>query len=353
MITLTSGNLLESSAEALVNTVNTVGIMGKGIALQFKKAFPDNFREYEAACKAGVVRVGAMFITAPNRLHGPRYLINFPTKRHWKGKSRIQDIEEGLKALTKDVQRLRIRSIAIPPLGCGLGGLPWPDVKSMIEAAFANLPGVQVFLYQPVGAPAAAAMPNRTTRPEMTKGRAAFLGILGRYCELLFEPCLSLLEVQKLCYFMQIAGEPLRLNYYKSFYGPYADNLRHVLNLLEGHYIVGWGDASNSPLTKIALLPGAFDEAMFYLDSCSDSKLRFERVACLAEGYESAYGMELLATVHWLATKEYAGDTCNAEEILEGVRSWTSRKSKLFKLQHIAIALKHLQSGCWLSSQTS
>ena len=140
MIEPGTGDLLRADVEALVNTVNTEGVMGKGIALQFKQAFPANFKAYEAACQAGQVVPGRMFIFDNGRLINPQYVINFPTKRHWRGKSRIADIESGLKSLMADVRRLGLRSIAVPPLGCGLGGLDWREVRPMIESAFSELP---------------------------------------------------------------------------------------------------------------------------------------------------------------------------------------------------------------------
>lgn len=149
MIELYTGNVLRADAEALVNTVNCVGVMGKGIALQFKQAFPENFRAYETACHAGMVVPGRMFIFDSGRLINPRYLINFPTKRHWRDKSRMADIRAGLKALIDDVRRLGVRSIAVPPLGCGLGGLNWREVRPMIEGAFSELPDVKVLLFEP------------------------------------------------------------------------------------------------------------------------------------------------------------------------------------------------------------
>jgi O-acetyl-ADP-ribose deacetylase (regulator of RNase III) len=139
MIELKTGNLLSENAEALVNTVNCVGIMGKGIALQFKRAYPENFRQYEKACKAGVVQPGHMFIFPTSNLSNPKYIINFPTKRHWRNKSKIEDIQSGLITLVEQVKLLGITSIAIPPLGCGNGGLNWADVKPLIESAFSQL----------------------------------------------------------------------------------------------------------------------------------------------------------------------------------------------------------------------
>lgn len=137
MLEICSGNLLEANAEALVNPVNCVGVMGKGLALQFKKAFPENFEEYQRACQDGEVKPEQMFIVPTGYLTHPHYIINFPTKRHWKKLSHIEDIEVGLQALIEAVRWLKIRSVAVPPLGCGNGGLAWSRVAPMIEAAFA------------------------------------------------------------------------------------------------------------------------------------------------------------------------------------------------------------------------
>ncbi len=148
MIEYKQGNLLEENTEAIVNTVNCVGVMGKGIALQFKQAFPENFRQYKKACDSKEVRPGKMFISDTGKLF-PRYIINFPTKRHWRGKSKIEDIETGLKSLVDSVRRFNIKSIAIPPLGCGNGGLNWGQVKPMIANAFIKLPDVTVIIFEP------------------------------------------------------------------------------------------------------------------------------------------------------------------------------------------------------------
>jgi O-acetyl-ADP-ribose deacetylase (regulator of RNase III) len=164
MIERTQGDLLKADAEALVNTVNCVGAMGKGIALQFKKAFPENFEAYAAACRREEVRPGRMFVFATGQMFNPRFIINFPTKRHWRGKSRYEDITSGLKALVQEVRTRKIRSIAVPPLGSGLGGLQWSKVKRMIEAAFEELPEVRVMLYEPKGNPDDVDMPVGTPR---------------------------------------------------------------------------------------------------------------------------------------------------------------------------------------------
>lgn len=348
MIELTRGNLLEAPVDALVNTVNCVGYMGKGIALQFKQAFPANFKHYEAACHAGDMVPGKMMIHDNGGLVNPRYIINFPTKRHWKGKSRIEDIESGLKALVADVQRLGIRSIAVPPLGCGLGGLEWRVVRPMIEQAFAGLPDVQVLLFEPAGAPEAKAMPVRTERPHMTPARALFIKLMDAYSALDYSR--TLLEVQKLAYFLQEAGEPLRLNYETGHYGPYAPNLNKVLEVMEGHFIRGYGD-SQKPDAEIELLPGAVDEASAFLADKRDSLTRLEQVADLIEGFETPYGMELLATVHWVA--HYGGRQGEAPAVdmdtaIDVVHAWNPRKQNIFKPDHIRAAWMQLAQRGWM-----
>jgi O-acetyl-ADP-ribose deacetylase (regulator of RNase III) len=149
MIELRRGDLLKQNAEALVNAVNCVGVMGRGIALQFRQAFPENFKIYEAACKRGEVKPGEMLVFDTHQVTNPRYIINFPTKRHWRDQSRITDIESGLEALVEEVHDRGISSIAVPALGCGLGGLKWSEVRPRIEKAFAKVPDVQVWLFEP------------------------------------------------------------------------------------------------------------------------------------------------------------------------------------------------------------
>lgn len=154
VISLTQGDLLKlNDVDAIVNAVNCVGVMGKGIALQFKSTWPNNFAEYTAACKAGQVRPGRMFIHDSGGLAKPNYIVNFPTKDHWRGASKMAFIRDGLVDLVAQVRRLGIQSIAIPPLGCGNGGLDWAEVHPLIEAAFEALPEIDVRLFEPGGLP--------------------------------------------------------------------------------------------------------------------------------------------------------------------------------------------------------
>jgi len=344
MIELRRGDILRAEAEALVNTVNCVGVMGRGIALQFKKAFPEMFREYKRACDAQTVVPGVVLVHEVGRLHGPRFVISVPTKRHWRGKSRLEDVKLGLDALVREVQSRGIRSIAVPPLGCGLGGLAWDEVRPLIEEAFSTLPEVELMVYEPAGPPAAEKMVKADEVPKMTVGRAALLGLMRRYLSAAMDPDVTLLEVHKLLYFLQEAGEGLRLRYAKGTYGPYAENLRHVLSLVEGHFISGYGDASDQPDRVIELKPHASDQAEAYLREHEVTLSRFERVASLIEGFETPYGMELLSTVHWVASQEGAG---TADDAVRLTYSWNQRKN-MFQEEHIRAAWKVLRSKGWL-----
>jgi O-acetyl-ADP-ribose deacetylase (regulator of RNase III) len=350
MIEVTHGNILEADAEALVNTVNCVGVMGKGIALQFKQAFPDNFAQYERACRNKEMRPGRMFITATDRLVNPRIIINFPTKRHWKGKSRLQDIRSGLGALIADIKRLEIRSIAVPPLGCGNGGLDWAQVKPLIVTAFAELPEIQVLLFEPQAAPDAEAMPVATRKPDMTRARALLIRLMEVYREQGYK--LTRLEIQKLAYFLQEGGEPMRLRYVKHQYGPYADNLNHVLQHIEGHYIRGYGDRSSSNRAAIYPTPEGVEAARAFLVSSADVTERLDRVSRLIEGFETPYGLELLATVHWVAKSSPQAAT-GISVAIQKVQDWSSRKRERFRPDHIQNAWRRLKDEQWLEQFVS
>jgi len=350
MIVEGRGNLLDADVDALVNTVNTVGVMGKGIALQFRRAYPEMYRDYVRAAKAGDVQLGRMHVWATKALTGPRYVINFPTKGHWRSRSRLADIDRGLVDLVRVVRELDITSLAVPPLGCGQGGLDWWDVEPRIRAALGELPEVDVVLYPPEATPPSTAMRTGTERPDMTPGRAALIHLLHRYEERALQ--VSLIEVQKLLYFLQVAGEPLRLRYLKGLYGPYADNLRHVLTLVEGHHLVGFGDGT-APVRDaepIRVLTGSELEAERALLAHPETVARIDRVLALAEGFESAYGMELLASVHWVATREEPSAATDAELAAKLVHRWTPRKGRMFTSEHVRAAWECLRDRGWLAA---
>ena len=339
MIGRAKGNLIVADVEALVSTVNCEGFMGKGLALQFKKAFPENFDAYQRASRAGEVQPGKMFVFPTRSIVNPKYIINFPTKRRWREKSKLADIESGLKALVEVIRDLGIKSVAVPPLGCGLGGLKWRDVGPRIENAFRQLPDVEVLLFEPSRSPEAKAMPVRTKRPKLTLARALLIRLMQQYSRMAYR--LTLLEIQKMAYFLQESGQPLQLNYVAHVYGPYAHNLNKVLEILEGHFIRGYGD-TQKPDVEIKLLPGAAKAAEEFLAGQVDSGPRLQRVAEIIEGFETPYGMELLSSVHWVATHQ-APTSLSADEAVQAIHCWNERKRQMFRPDHIRVAWDRLR----------
>jgi O-acetyl-ADP-ribose deacetylase (regulator of RNase III) len=319
-----TGNILAEDVEALVNTVNCVGIMGRGVALQFKNAYPANYKAYTAACKSGEVLPGRMFVYENELMFNPRYIINFPTKRHWKGKSRLEDIDAGLVALEREIRSRNIRSIAIPPLGCGLGGLDWSEVRPRIESALHAISDLKVIVFEPAVAPVRERSNASRDVPKMTPGRAALVALIERYLNGMLDPFISLLEVHKLMYFLQAAEEPLRLKFTKAPYGPYAENLRHVLHAVEGHLVSGYADGGDAPNKQLTLVPCACEDAKAFLDTQEPTRRRLERVADLVEGFETPFGLELLSTVHWVVTNESAA---TYDGVVEKTYAWNERKN--------------------------
>jgi len=347
-VQIKSGDLLKETTDAIVNTVNCVGVMGKGIALQFKQRWPKNFKEYEAASKRKEIKPGKMFVYDLGEWEKPRYIINFPTKVHWRGDSKLEYVEDGLRDLVKQVKRLGIKSISLPPLGCGNGGLDWDDVRELIFAAFKDHPEINIHLFEPKGAPPAREMVNRTAKPNLTPVRAAIIKVISIYREM--EYGLTRIELQKLAYFLEKAGQPLKLDFVKDNYGPYSDKLRHVLKALDGHYIVGVGDFAGE--SEIGVLPGAVAEADEFIKTSGDDDLAFqvERVRNLIQGFETPYGMELLATVHWVATQEPNVHT--VDDAIAAVHKWNARKRAILREDHIRLAWQRLNNEGWFKQPT-
>jgi O-acetyl-ADP-ribose deacetylase (regulator of RNase III) len=344
VIEFKQGDILTDNSEAIVNTVNCVGFMGRGIALQFKRAYPDNFKQYAAACKRDEVKPGRMLVYETGKLTNPKLIINFPTKRHWRGKSRMEDIDAGLTALVQVIQERQIRSIAIPPLGAGLGGLDWQRVRPRIERALAEVPHVQAAIYEPHVAPMPLSATKAAKAPTMTAGRAAIVRLMHQYLSGLLDPFITLLEVHKLVYFLQESGESLKLRFVPASHGPYAENLRHVLQAIEGYYIDGYGEGGDAPSKPLQLVPGAIDDAVRVLEDKENVKTRFALVADLVDGFESPFGLELLATVHWLMKEE---QSTSDDELVERFYAWSFHK-RHFSPAQILLARETLSSKGWL-----
>lgn len=354
MIHYTQGNLLDAEVDALVNTVNTVGVMGKGIALMFKERFPKNMNIYAQACKAKQVQTGKMFVTSTDELTGPRWIINFPTKQHWRSPSKMEWIVEGLKDLRSFIIENKVQSIAIPPLGAGNGKLNWDEVKPHIEQILADLESVDVYVYEPT-----SQYHNVATRKgelKLTPARAMIAELVRQYWTLGVE-C-SLLEVQKLAWFLERSIErhpelpcnPLDLRFEANIYGPYADRLRHVLDHLDGTYLKCEKRISDSdPLDVIWFDDAQKERLEAYLKS---SEMRPYKAALmetikLIDGFETPFGLELLSTLDWLIHKEEIEP--NKAALIDGISKWpagagaAARKSKIFHEKAISIALHRLK----------
>jgi O-acetyl-ADP-ribose deacetylase (regulator of RNase III) len=351
MISYTQGNLLDANTDAIVNTVNEVGVMGKGIALMFREAFPDNAERYIKACKAGDVKVGQMFVTNNPELMGPRWIINFPTKRHWRHPSKLQWIRDGLADLARVIEKHKIRSIALPPLGCGNGGLEWLHVRREIQMALNELEDVEVLVYQPTNVYYNAK--KRAGAADLTPPRALVAEMIRRYSILGFM-CTNL-EVQKMAWFLYRItglsglGDPFDLRFAAHKYGPYADRLRHMLNNLDGSYLTCEKRLSDAgPMDPIAFNEDRAGEVSDYIHTHIEKPLQevLEKTSGLIDGFQSPLGMELLATVDWLLAKE----NCDATilSIKEGLRQWPGgatagkRKLRIFPERAIEIALERV-----------
>lgn len=353
MIRFTRGNLLESGADALVNTVNEVGVMGKGIALMFRDAFPANTREYERAAKQGEVRVGRVLVTENDALVGPKWIINFPTKKHWRQPSRLEWVRVGLEDLSRVVPGLGIRSIALPPLGCGNGGLEWSDVRPLIEDFAERVPEVEVVAYAPTDEYQAPSKERGVER--LTPARALIAELIRRYAVLGLDT--TILEVQKLAWFLsreisrKRLPDPLKLDFKANKFGPYDDRLRHLLNALDGSYLHAEKRLADADPFDLIRFDDSRGEALAsYLQSEEVQPYlpALEAAARLIDGFESPFGMELLASVDWLISKQGAAARLpDVEEALEswpGGKSAADRKRRLFDSQMLGLALARLSS---------
>jgi len=351
MIRYTQGNLLEAPAEALVNTVNEVGVMGKGIALMFREAFPVNTRIYTEAAKAGNVRVGRLLVTENRALVGPKWIINFPTKKHWREPSRLEWVRDGLRDLGRVLRENNIHSVALPPLGCGNGGLDWVLVRREIEGALGELGDVDVVVYEPTDAYQNA--PKRAGLESLTPARALIAEMVRRYSVLGLE-CTNL-EVQKLAWFLHRAisslalPDPLDLRFTANKYGPYADRLRHLLEGLDGSYLhceKRLNDAG--PFDLIWFEDSKREAVSTYLRSADANRYvpALEQATTVIDGFESPLGMELLATVDWLLVHSSVERSVSA--IKAALQSWAggktaaARKLKLFDDRLLSLALARL-----------
>lgn len=356
MITYIKGNLLTDNAQALVNTVNTVGVMGKGIALQFKEQYPDNYNIYRKACKEGKLTIGQLLITTSRQFDGEKLIINFPTKTTWRKPSEYSYIQSGLVELRHKIQELGIRSIAIPPLGSHNGGLDWARVKSMIIETLGDL-DCEIRLYEPSDA---IIERMKEERVNLTPARAMLLDVL---CDMAsYGEFISVFAAEKAVYFLQRMGakEAFNIQFTRGFYGPYSGGkIAHVLYHLNGSYIKGMTGMQSRPFAPIWLLNDTQDCIKAYLDRQENQTYRdmADRTKTFLRGYYSNYSLELLSTIDYLLSTELStaeftnmDEALRIENINRNISAWNSRKQRLFTgSRHIPQILKHLQNNAELS----
>lgn len=339
-----SGDMFEQPAEAIVNTVNCVGVMGKGVALEFKRRWPANFRAYKRLCDAGKLAPGRLFVFENNDVLAEanhRFLINFPTKQHWRAPSKIEYIDSGLDAFVREIRRLAIKSVVLPPLGCGNGGLKWSDVRPLMEQKLAPLEDVRFTVFVP--ASEAVPMPEQHGIPsDLTVCRATMMVVFAEL-EKFFGGHLTRLTAQKLVYFMQVIGSDFGLRFDKRQFGPYSADLHRAFKAMEVmHYITGYGD--DDP--KVVVTQATFAAAHEFLKAGGvDVSPLAERLSLLIDGYESPYGMELLSSVHFLSATE---KITTQPEMSEALEAWNDHKRESFPRSAVTAALERLKEDGYL-----
>ena len=336
------GNLLTANTQALVNTVNTVGVMGKGIALQFKDQFAENYRIYLAACKRRDFNIGDLLVVKENSMHGEKIIINFPTKTEWFRKSQYEYIEKGLQKLADVIKEYHITSIAIPPLGCGNGGLKWERVKPMINKYLGHLTDVDIQVFEPNEAVKELLKKQDFNKDvKLTHARAMLLYVMFYYDSL--GENTSLFVANKLAYFLQRLGETSfnKLKFQAHHYGPYSVGVEHVLHSLNGKYLKGLEQMSAKAFEPLELQYDKLQEVKDYIkkEFSPEQKTRLTNLVKLISGFESTLSLEILATVDFVK-KENPG--INQVELIQKIHTWSDRKRKLFQLKYIDIATQQL-----------
>jgi O-acetyl-ADP-ribose deacetylase (regulator of RNase III) len=340
MINYIKGNILESPAEALVNTVNTAGVMGKGIALQFKKAYANNYKAYVEACKKNEIAIGRLFIFRDsNLISGEKYIINFPTKTDWRKPSEYSYIDAGLDDLIRVLDEYKVKSVAIPPLGAGNGGLEWERVKKIIEGKLMNI-DVDVKVYEPTQY---IKEKMAAERIRLTDARALLLYVLydlvsnGEY--------VSEFSSEKVCYFLQRFGarKYFNLNFSPNFYGPYSGKVRYVLNVLNGSYLTGYSDMNKKPFEPITMVSNGFETVQKYVEDKPELSVIAGKTIRFLTGFYSDFALELLSSIDFISEREKSYDK---EVIKSGLAEWSNRKRSMFSDErYIDKSIRQLQGA--------
>jgi O-acetyl-ADP-ribose deacetylase (regulator of RNase III) len=342
MIKVVEGDMMQSRAEALVNTVNTVGVMGKGIALQFKEAFPSNNKAYIEACKNKTLEIGKLLVEWDENLQlGRKLIINFPTKSHWRYPSKYEYIEKGLIALRELLQNEKIKSIAIPPLGSGNGGLDWNKVKPMIVQSLNGL-DTEIMIYEPNEAIKVTLQKQEVKKEiKLTPARASLLYALFAF-ESIGEYS-SLFAANKLAYFLQRKGQKLNLDFKSHHYGPYAIGVEKVLYHLNGVYLKGMEQGNTKPFEPLRLNYEKWSEIKQYIDEelSFDDAQRVKSLIHFLAGFTSELSLEILATVDFIIAQN---PHYNIDDVMKSIANWNVRKKNLFQIEHVQSSFNYLKN---------
>lgn len=334
------GNLLAAPVQALVNTVNTYGVMGKGIALQFRERFPQNYLAYKKACEMEQVQTGKMFVFKEQTMQGEKVIINFPTKKHWRHKSQYSYIEAGLQDLVKVLLQEQIVSVALPPLGCGNGGLEWPKVKQMIEKHLSPLKQVEILVYEPNDQVKALLQKEQSAKQaRLTDARAMLLYSLFWYEQ--YGEYASVFAANKIAYLLQESGEDLKLKFVKHIYGPYAQAVEKVLYALNGAYLSGLEQMTANPFEPLHLNYSRKPEIEHYIKTqlSEIQKLRLQKVFKLLSGFESTLSLELLTSVYYLMAQK---NITKPTKLSQAIKDWNPQKADRLTDEYIHIAFEHI-----------
>jgi hypothetical protein len=308
--------------------------------LQFKERFPVNFKIYSAQCKAKSVQIGKMLVVRDNSLNGEKIIINFPTKTEWYKKSQYNYIEEGLIDLRRVIIEYEIKSIAIPPLGSGLGGLKWSNVKVLMNKYLGDLSDVNILVYEPNDDVKKILQQQGKKDVELTPARAMLLYSLFQY-EKLGEPA-CVFAANKLAYFLQESGEKLRLQFVPFTYGPYAQAIDKVLYNLNGKYLTGIEQMKVKAFEQLKLNYDRYDEVQEFIrkNLTAEQHIRLKNVFELIDGFETSLALEVLSSIHYLLAQD---PHLNVDQLLEKIQSWNERKKGLIDKDHVESALKRLK----------
>lgn len=355
MVTVKVGDMFDSDAQTLVNTVNCVGVMGKGVALEFKNRFPEMFEDYLARCTAGEVRLGQPYLY---RSLMPPWVLNFPTKDHWRSVSRLEDIEQGLTYLLRHYRQWGIASLAVPPLGCGQGQLEWRVVGPTLYRYFKQME-IPVELYAPLGTPPEELRPSflEQAHPVTDEaGAAAFridpawialVEILHRVEAEPYHWPVGRTTFQKIAYFATQCGIPTGLRYERGSYGPYAGGLKRRVTALVNNGLVS--EERLGRMFAVQVGRTFHDARGPYHDHVQQWAAAIDKVADLFMRLRTDQA-EIAATVHFATRelKQKMAEQPTENDVLQEVMQWKQRRRPPLEPKQVALSIRHLNILSWL-----